>query len=95
VGGCSAGKSSLERALLRTDRNWVVIDDDEVSYGVVLKALQQRFPSFVVDSYCRLMKLTQDRTLACDVVPRHEIEATFDRIILETAVGSGQKAQTF
>lgn len=41
----------------------------------------RRLPSFVPVSYCKLMKLTQEKSLACDSVTRRELEATFDRII--------------
>lgn len=43
-GACSVGKSSFENAVVRQGTNWVVFDDDDVIYSVVLQAIRQRFP---------------------------------------------------
>ena len=40
-----------------------------------------RFSSWVLQSYCRLMKLAKTPSVACDSVPRQDLSELFDRVI--------------
>lgn len=43
-GACSAGKSSVEKAICTQDPSWVTIDEDDVLFDVFKKAISARFP---------------------------------------------------
>lgn len=58
-GACSSGKSSFEANVVLRDRNWTVIDDDNVSYTVWKETLSKRFPV----EYGKIAEVVDDHNL--------------------------------